>query len=221
MNASYSSWKLKLTTLFDQSKKIAFTAQCNYCKFSKGVFIGPFARLAFVEIDMYSYVSRDCSAVFTDIGKFSSVGANTRLGQGIHPTSLISTSPFLYSDRPPISGLSFASQPMFTEHLNIDTSTRIKIGNDVLIGANVTIADGVTIGDGAIIGYGSYVKNNVKPFEVVAGIPSRHIKFRFEEKIITQLMHYQWWNLHHKHIKELSKRFKSMPECLHYLEEIS
>ena len=59
----------------------------------------------------------------------------------------------------------------------------IKIGNDVWIGCNSVILKGVTIGNGAVIGCNSVVNCDVKPFEVVAGSPIKHIRFRGKNKI--------------------------------------
>lgn len=56
----------------------------------------------------------------------------------------------------------------------------IIIGNDVWIGFGVQIMAGVHIGDGAIIAAGSIVTKNVKPNEVVAGVPAKKIKMRGE-----------------------------------------
>lgn len=42
------------------------------------------------------------------------------------------------------------------------------------IGANATIVCGLTIGDYALIGAGSVVTRNIKPFEIVYGVPAIH-----------------------------------------------
>lgn len=69
----------------------------------------------------------------------------------------------------------------------------IEIGNDVWVGANSIILRGVKIGNGAIIAAGAVVTKNVKPYEIVGGVPAKHIKFRFEEKIINKLEELRWW----------------------------
>jgi acetyltransferase-like isoleucine patch superfamily enzyme len=70
----------------------------------------------------------------------------------------------------------------------------IVIGNDVWIGQGVTILSGISIGDGAVIAAKSVVTKSVKPYEVVGGNPSKHIRFRFSEKDIEKLLKIQWWN---------------------------
>lgn len=52
----------------------------------------------------------------------------------------------------------------------------ITIGNNVWIGGNSCVLPGVTIGDGAVIAAGSVVSEEVEPFTVVGGTPSRFIK---------------------------------------------
>jgi acetyltransferase-like isoleucine patch superfamily enzyme len=54
----------------------------------------------------------------------------------------------------------------------------VRIGSDVWIGAGVCILRGVTIGDGAVVGAGSVVKNDISPYDVVAGSPARLIRKR-------------------------------------------
>lgn len=54
------------------------------------------------------------------------------------------------------------------------------IGNDVWIGHGAIVFNGVTIGDGAVIGAGSVVTKDVAPLSMVAGIPARLIRMRFE-----------------------------------------
>lgn len=58
------------------------------------------------------------------------------------------------------------------------TNLGIKIEDDVWIGAGCKILDGVKIGKGAIIAAGSVVNKNILPYEIVGGVPCKHIKFR-------------------------------------------
>ena len=81
------------------------------------------------------------------------------------------------------------------------------IGNDVWIGANVTIMGGVTIGDGAIVAAGSVVTRNVEPFSIVAGVPSKHIRFRFEKNIIDFLIQEKWWERDFDWLKKNAQYF--------------
>ena len=70
----------------------------------------------------------------------------------------------------------------------------IIVGNDVWIGGNAIILSGVKIGDGAVIGAGSVVTKDVADYEIVAGNPAKHIKYRFKREEIKQLKEIEWWN---------------------------
>jgi len=56
----------------------------------------------------------------------------------------------------------------------------IRIGRNVWIGARVSVLKGVTIGDGAIIAAGAVVTRDVEPLTIVAGVPARFLRWRFE-----------------------------------------
>lgn len=55
------------------------------------------------------------------------------------------------------------------------------IGADVWTGLRVTIVEGLTIGTGAVIGSGSIVTKDVAPYTVVAGVPAKVIKHRYND----------------------------------------
>lgn len=68
------------------------------------------------------------------------------------------------------------------------------IGNDVWIGENVTIKDGVRIGNGAVIGTAAVVTKDVPPYAIVAGVPAKIVKYRFDPEKIELLQEIQWWD---------------------------
>jgi acetyltransferase-like isoleucine patch superfamily enzyme len=70
----------------------------------------------------------------------------------------------------------------------------VVIGNDVWIGLGATIMSGVTIGDGAVVAARAVVSKNIAPYEVVAGNPARHVRFRFGDEVIAQLLRIRWWD---------------------------
>ena len=57
-------------------------------------------------------------------------------------------------------------------------TSKIKIGNDVWIGTGAKILKGVSIGNGAVVSAGSVVNKNVKPYEIVGGIPAKNLSYR-------------------------------------------
>lgn len=58
----------------------------------------------------------------------------------------------------------------------------VYIGNDVWIGDRALILPGVHIGDGSIIAAGAVVTKDVPPYSIVAGVPARKIRDRFERE---------------------------------------
>ena len=83
-----------------------------------------------------------------------------------------------------------------------DSPTKVIIENDVWIGMNVTIMGGVKIGNGAIVGSHALVTRDVKPYEIVGGVPAKVIKKRFDEITISKLLKIKWWDLDESLIKK-------------------
>tara|TARA_R110002073_G_scaffold286086_1_gene450600 strand:+ start:2517 stop:2783 length:267 start_codon:yes stop_codon:yes gene_type:complete len=52
---------------------------------------------------------------------------------------------------------------------------------------------GVTVGDGAVIASRAVVTKDVEPYSIVGSNPAKHIRYRFTEIEITQLLEMQWW----------------------------
>ena len=65
---------------------------------------------------------------------------------------------------------------------------RVEIGNDVLIRLNVIIVESVKIGTGAVIAARAVVNKDVEPYEIVGGVPAKHIKYRFDKETIDFLL---------------------------------
>jgi chloramphenicol O-acetyltransferase type B len=70
----------------------------------------------------------------------------------------------------------------------------VVIGNDVWIANDARIMSGVTIADGAVIGTGTVVTKDVPAYAVIAGNPSRMVRFRFDERTIGRLLKVKWWD---------------------------
>ena len=83
---------------------------------------------------------------------------------------------------------------------------KVIIGNDVLISLNAIVLEGVQIGDGAVIAAGAVVTKNVQPYEIVGGVPAKHIRYRCSGDIIAQLETIQWWNMDDKTIRDLAEK---------------
>jgi acetyltransferase-like isoleucine patch superfamily enzyme len=60
----------------------------------------------------------------------------------------------------------------------------VNIDEDVLVGASVIILKGAHIGRGAIIKPGTIIENDVPPYSIVGGNPSKIIKYQWSTKDI-------------------------------------
>lgn len=170
-------------------------------KFEKRASLGEGVRLIDALIGNHTYIAANSLIRNTSFGRFCSVGSGVKTGLGVHPTSeFISTHPAFYSLRRQ-SGKTFAKQQHFKEE------KRIEIGNDVWIGSNAIVLDGVVIGNGAIIAAGAVVTENVAPFEIVGGVPAKHIRFRFSEQEIEAIEKSEWWNQDEAWLKNNAERF--------------
>jgi acetyltransferase-like isoleucine patch superfamily enzyme len=145
-----------------------------------------------VSIGDYSYISGPINYIESaHIGKFCSIARQTVIGVGDHNYNWVTTHPIIVS-----------KNYGFIEHTNLAPQKAPPIiGNDVWIGINSVISRGVTIGDGAVIAAGAIVTKNVEPYSIVGGTPAKHIKYRFSESIIKDLLEIRWWEWEEEKIK--------------------
>lgn len=134
------------------------------------------------------------------IGRFCAIGANIVAGQVEHPTGFLSPHPMFTG-----SSFEHARDWQARNRSNIDKaagklaaalkgrSEKIRIGNDVWIGEGAFISGGVTIGDGAVVAARSVVTKDVPPYAIVAGVPARVLRYRFEHDVIERLLALAWW----------------------------
>jgi acetyltransferase-like isoleucine patch superfamily enzyme len=150
-------------------------------------------------IESYSYVGKNCIIQNTQISKFCSIANDVCIGLGSHPLTNFSTSPIFYRKKNPFD-LDFID-----ENLDFEEYKQISIGPDVWIGSRVIILDGINIGTGAVIAANSVVTKNVAPYAIVAGVPAKLIRFRFNEAIVQRLLNSKWWELDLNDIKSFLK----------------
>ena len=138
-------------------------------------------------LDRYSYIGYDCDVINCEIGAFCSIADGVIIGGAQHPLNWVSTSPVFYKADGG-TGLHLGS-------LDIPKNKRTIIGHDVWIGHRAILMQGITIGNGAVIGAGAVVTKDVPPYAIVAGVPAKIIRYRFDENTIAQLQSTQWWTL--------------------------
>ena len=155
------------------------------------------ARVSLREVAFgdYSYIVSDSSAVWATVGKFCSIAQGARINPGNHATWRASQHHFTY--RAEMFDLGEDDDDFFQwrrDHW-------VMIGNDVWIGHGVTVLPGVTIGDGAVVGAGAVVSKDVTPYEIVGGVPARHLKRRFTEAQAEALHRIAWWDWSHEALR--------------------
>ena len=174
----------------------------------------PFSRFTNSKIEDFSYIGLFAFVNNTSIGKYCSISMNFKSGLGIHPTSLVSTSPIFYSKKYAIKS-SFG----FGRSKTVNEYKRVTIGHDVWIGADVIIMDGVKVGNGAIIAAKAVVTKDVPNYAVVGGVPAKCIKYRFSDEIISKLEALSWWDWSEEKIKK-NKLFFTNDMALDLIDQI-
>jgi len=182
----------------------------NHCTVARGAKVDSECTLANVTIGRYSYVGTGTRITDTVIGNFCSIGARCGIGGGVHPTDMVSTSPAFLKGRN-ILRKNFAEIPY-------KPSMKVEIGNDVWIGEGACIVSGVKIGDGAVIGAHAVVTKNVEPYSIVAGVPAKEIRKRFDDTVIQKLLELKWWDWSEDKLKKYGNSFSSPDVLLKVLE---
>ena len=160
-----------------------------------------------VQMGAHSYINSGRIESGVYIGRYCSIGNMVSLGNGHHDMDLLSTSSWFDSDAPSTSKM-------------VDKrGILVRIMNDVWIGDKAIVMNGVTVGNGAVIGAGAIVTKDVAPYSVVAGVPAKHIKFRFPPDIVERLLKTRWWELDDCVLKE--HRLKNIHESLEFLESLT
>ena len=148
----------------------------------------------------------------TSIGSFCSIGSGCVLGCGKHPLNFLSTSPYFYFD-----ALHWKKKEV-PSHNEYWINEPVEIGHDVWLGEKVFVMNGVKIGTGAVVGTGSVVTKDVPPYAIVAGVPARLIRYRFEERVINELLASKWWELDDEIIKKIP--YDNIEETLTFLKNV-
>lgn len=140
--------------------------------------------------------------------------------------SIASEVTFLLNSEHPINNIS--TYPFKVKIIGSDCESLSKgdiiVDDDVWIGHRAIIMSGVHIGQGAVIGAGAVVTRDIPPYAVVAGVPAKIMKMRFNEDVVSCLLDVDFSklseNLIKTHICDLYTILDSS-EQLHWLPKKS
>ena len=169
--------------------RIHSTAQLKSCKLGRYCEVGERVVLREVAAGDFTYFERNGEAIYTELGKFCSVAANVRINALEHPMERVTMHKVTY--RP---NEYFRFHGLDNEFRERRRAKRVLIGHDVWIGHGAVILPGVTVGTGAVIGANAVVSKPVAPYQIVAGVPAKVIRFRFAETVRARVLESQWWD---------------------------
>lgn len=167
--------------------------------------IGEGSHVAGSSIGDYSYCARYADIANSDIGKFVSIAAFTRLNPGDHPMTRASQHHFMYR-----ASLYFADAEDEAAVFEWRARRRVHIGHDVWIGHGAVITAETDVGVGAVIGAGAVVTKPVPPYEVWGGTPARKLKDRHPPAVAERLMALAWWDWPHARIRTALEDFRTL-----------
>ena len=173
----------------DSEPRIHQTAELKSCRLGRYAVIGERVILREVEVGDFSYFERHAEAIYTTIGKFCSIAANTRINALEHPIERMTSHKVSYRPNEYFRWLGVDSAFKARRQ-----SKKVRIGHDVWIGHGAVVLPGVSIGNGAVIGANAVVSHDVEPYAIVGGVPAKPLRHRFPLEIRTRLETSAWWD---------------------------
>jgi phosphonate metabolism protein (transferase hexapeptide repeat family) len=165
------------------------TAELKSCRLGRYSIVGERVILREVTLGDFSYFERHAEAIYTTIGKFCSIAANSRINALEHPLERLTTHKVSYRPNE------------YFRYLGVDAEFRqrrqakaVTIGHDVWIGHGAVVMPGVAIGNGAVIGANAVVTRDVGAYEIVTGVPARRLRLRFAPEISARIERLAWWD---------------------------
>lgn len=135
----------------------------------------------------------------TVVGRYASIGTGLIVRRRDHPLERPSLHPFFYNSR-----LGLLKQ----DTIQNDRDNPLTVGHDAWIADRVTILSGCRqIGNGAVIAAGAVVTRDVPAYAIVAGVPARVIRMRFDDRRISAIEASRWWEA------DIATLIRTPPDC--------
>ena len=166
--------------------------------------VGARSRVIETHLGAYSFIGNDSQIMHAKSGRFCSIAAHTSINPGNHPTSRAAMHHFVYRGRK--YGLGEDDEAL----LDWQRSRRVELGHDVCIGHGAIVLPGVRLGTGSIVGAGAVVTESVLPFTIVAGVPARLLRRRFDKATADGLLEIAWWDWPHAKLNEFLDDFRAL-----------
>ncbi|MBR0795412.1 chloramphenicol acetyltransferase [Bradyrhizobium jicamae] len=181
------------------------TASVRESKLGAYTEVGARTILLEVSMDGYSYVVNDSQITYTQIGKFCSIAAMTRINPGNHPMHRATQAHFTYR-----ASAYFPGESDDTEFFDWRRAHRVHIGHDVWVGHGAVVLPGRNIGTGSVIAAGAIVTRDVPAYTIVGGNPAKPIKRRFSEAVAERLTALAWWDWDHETLRRALPDFRRL-----------
>lgn len=195
----------------DPAPRIHPSASVSRSTVADYVDIGPNWTVSESRLQDYSYLAGcDGMVIHADVGKFCSIATHVIINPGDHPMNRVTQHHCTYRRR----RYGFADTDD-AEIFDWRGRRRCRIGHDVWIGCGAKVMAGVTIGHGAVVAAGAVVTRDVAPYRIVAGVPARPLRFRFDNQVIDKLLAIAWWDWDRR---TLERRFADLSNLERFLE---
>ena len=178
------------------------TSRAQNCTFGRYVEVGDHCVLEETAVGDYTYCFGCNDVIYAALGRFNSIATGVRINPVQHPAKFRAAAHH-FTYRCSHYGLGPDDDGLIAWR----RQSRVTTGNDVWLGHNAVIMGGVTIGDGAVVGAGAVVTHDVAPYEIVGGVPARHIGWRYPPELIAALEGIGWWDWSHETLGERLRDF--------------
>ncbi|MEM8877147.1 MAG: DapH/DapD/GlmU-related protein [Pseudomonadota bacterium] len=180
-------------------------AMVTDCRLGRYTEVGARTQIAESQLGDYSYIVNDGEVIYTTVGKFCSIAANVRINPGNHPMDRASQSHFTYR-----ASRYFDDADDEPGLFDWRRDSPVSIGHDVWIGHGAIILPGRSVGTGAVVAAGAVVTRDVAPYQIVAGVPAKPVRARFEPDTAEAMQAIAWWNWTHDRLREALDDFRKL-----------